>query len=194
MRHDPTFWILARSAGLTAYLLLTASMVAGLTLRGRVLGKAVRPAAITDVHKTLAVAGLTALVVHGVALVLDATVEVTPLALVVPGLVDYRTWWVGVGVVAGELMAVVTASFWVRKRIGTRVWRRLHWASYAAFFLATGHGLMAGSDSDRPWAIAIYAGAAGAVVLGTGWRALGPRERRGDRTRRAGPAPAGRGA
>lgn len=190
MRHDPTFWILARSAGLTAYLLLTASMVAGLTLKSRVLGKAIRPAAITDVHKTLAVAGLGALALHGVALVLDATVEVTPLALLVPGLVDYRTWWVGVGVVAGELMAIVTASFWVRKRIGTRVWRRLHWAAYAAFLLATGHGLMAGSDSDRPWAMAIYAGAAGAVALGTAWRALGTPPRSSDRPRRTHAAPA----
>jgi methionine sulfoxide reductase heme-binding subunit len=180
MRHDPTFWILARAAGLTAYLLLTASMVAGLTLKSRVLGRAVRPAAITDVHKTLAVGGLGALALHGVALVLDSTVEVTPLALLLPGLVDYRTWWVGVGVIAGELMALVTASFWARKRIGAKVWRRLHWLSYAAFGLATAHGLMAGSDSDRPWVVAIYAIALGAVAVGTAWRGL---QAAGHRTR-----------
>lgn len=191
MKHDPTFWILARAAGLTAYVLLTASMVAGLTLKGRVLGRAVRPAAVTDVHKTLAVAGLAALALHGAALVLDATVRVTPLGLLVPGLVDYRSWWTGAGVVAGELMALVTASFWMRKRIGTRLWRHLHWLSYAAFLLATVHGLLAGSDANRPWAIAIYASAAGVVGAGTAWRGL----RRADgsrQPRRAGsPAAAG---
>lgn len=172
MKHDPTFWIIARSAGFTAYLLLSASMLAGLTLKARILGKAVRPAAITDVHKTLAVAGLAALALHGVALVLDRTVEVTPLGLLVPGLVDYRTWWVGAGVVAGELMALVTASFWVRKRIGSKVWRRLHWASFAAFLLAAVHGLTAGSDSDRPWALALYATTLGAVAGATAWRSF----------------------
>jgi sulfoxide reductase heme-binding subunit YedZ len=188
MSHDPTFWILARAAGLTAYLLLTASMVAGLTVKSRVLGKAVRPSAVTDVHKTLAVGGLLALALHGAALVLDATVEVTPLALLVPGLVDYRSWWTGAGVLAGELMALVTASFWLRKRIGTRLWRHLHWLSYAAFLLATAHGLLAGSDANRPWAIAIYASAAGAVAAGTAWRGLRRAQSR-PRPRRA-PAPA----
>lgn len=172
MKHDPTFWILARAAGMTAYLALTASMLAGLTLKTRVLGKAVRPAAITEVHKALALAGLGALAVHGLALVLDSTVEISPLALLVPGLVDYRTAWVTAGVVAGELMLVVTASFWLRKRIGTRVWRSLHWASFAAFVLAAAHGIAAGSDSDRPWAVVLYATTLGAVAAATAWRAL----------------------
>lgn len=194
MKHDPTFWILARTAGLTAYVLLTASMVAGLTLKSRILGRAVRPAAVTDVHRSLALAGLGALALHGGALVLDASVEVTPLALLVPGLVDYRTLWVSVGVVAGELMALVTASFWVRKRIGSRVWRKLHWLSYAAFVLATAHGLMAGSDSGKPWAIGIYAGALGAVALGTAWRGLAATSSGARPTRRTGPVAADRTA
>lgn len=172
MRTDPTFWLLARAAGLTAYLLLTASVVAGLTLKGRFLGRRVRPATITDIHKSLAVAGVGALALHAVALVLDRTVSVSPLALIVPGLVDYRTAWVSVGVVAGELMVVVTASFWLRKRIGTRMWRRLHWLSYAVFISGTAHGLLAGSDAGRLWAIAMYAAAAGSVTAATAWRVL----------------------
>lgn len=172
MRHDPTFWILARAAGITAYLMLTGSMLAGLVLKSRALGKAVRPAAVTDVHRTLAVAGLAALALHGAALVLDATVHVSPLALLVPGLVDYRVWWTAAGVVAGEMMALVTVSFWLRKKIGSRLWRRLHWLSYATFALATAHGLTAGSDAGRNWAAGLYAVAVAAVVTATAWRAL----------------------
>ena len=130
-------------------------------------------------------AGLGALGLHGIALVLDATVEVPPLALVVPGLVDYRPWPVGVGVVAADVMAVVTASFWARKWIGAKAWRRLHWLSYAAFLLASAHGLLAGSDSGRWWAVAIYAGAAGSVTLATAWRAVGSRPGRETARRRA---------
>ena len=31
MRHDPTFWLLARASGLTAYVMLTLSVLAGLS-------------------------------------------------------------------------------------------------------------------------------------------------------------------
>ena len=38
MSHDPTFWILARAAGFTAYVLLTASVLAGLAVKARPFG------------------------------------------------------------------------------------------------------------------------------------------------------------
>ena len=85
MRTDPTFWILARSSGLVAYLLLTASVLAGLVLKARPLGRSPKPAAIADAHRFLALLGLGAIGLHGSALVLDSTVRITPLALLVPG-------------------------------------------------------------------------------------------------------------
>ena len=69
---------------------------------------------------------------------------------------------------------LIIASFSLRRFIGARNWRRLHWATYATFVLATAHGLFAGTDSGRPWATALYAGAIGAVVAATIWRALVP--------------------
>ena len=172
MTHDPTFWLLARAAGMTAYVLLTAAVLAGLVLKSRPFGRALRPAAVTDVHRSLAIAGLGALALHGAALVLDATVHVSPLGLLVPGLVGYRPVWTALGVVAAELMLLVTVSFRLRKRIGTRNWRRLHWLTYGVFAAATVHGLAAGSDSGQPWAVGLYAGAVGAVAAATAWRAL----------------------
>lgn len=118
MTHDPTFWILARASGLTAYLLVTASILAGLVVKSRPFGKTLRPAAVTDVHRTLALAALGMTGLHGVALVLDSTVAIGPLALVVPGLVPYRPVWTGLGVVSAEVLVVLIGSFSVRKRIG----------------------------------------------------------------------------
>ena len=98
---------------------------------------------------------------------LDTTVKVSLAALVIPGLVAYRPAAVAAGVVAAWLFAVITASFWVRKRIGMRVWRRLHWFTYALFGLATVHGITAGTDTTQPWARALYLGALGAVIAAT---------------------------
>jgi sulfoxide reductase heme-binding subunit YedZ len=175
MTRDPTFWILARAGGLTAYVVLTMSVLAGLVLKSRPLGARLRAASVTDTHRALAFIGLGFVALHGLTLVLDSTVRITPLALVVPGLTGYRPVATALGVLAAELMVVVYASFSLRKRLGARNWRRLHWATYGVFALATVHGLAAGTDSSRSWALVLYLGAVGAVATATGWRFLAPR-------------------
>jgi DMSO/TMAO reductase YedYZ heme-binding membrane subunit len=174
MTRDPTFWLLARAAGLTAYALLTASVLAGLVLKARPLGTRLRPATVADVHRTLALLALGLVGLHGVALVLDSTVEVSPAGLVAPGLVEYRPAWTAAGVLAADLMALVYVSFSLRGHIGARAWHRLHWLTYAVFAGATVHGVAAGSDSGSPWALGLYAGSLGTVVAATAWRTLVP--------------------
>ncbi len=174
---DPTFWILARTSGLTAYVLITVSMLAGLVVKSRPFGAALRAASAVDVHRFLTSLALGAVAVHGVTLVLDSTVKIGLLQLLVPFTASYRPLWTGLGVLAAELAIVIAVSFPLRKRIGGRVWRRLHWATYAIFALATAHGLAAGTDTNRPWVFDIYLGSVGAVVFATGWRALTVRPR-----------------
>jgi methionine sulfoxide reductase heme-binding subunit len=174
MKSDPTFWLLARSTGIVAYVLLTLSVLAGLLVKARPFGMAIKPALAVHIHRTLAVLSITALAGHGLALVLDHTVDIGPLALLVPGTAPYRPFWTGLGVIAGELMLLVYVSFGLRRRIGVRNWRRLHWTTYGAFAAATAHGVMAGTDSGSSWALAMYFSAVGAVVAATAWRALVP--------------------
>ncbi len=180
MRTDPSIWILARSSGLLAYGLLTASILVGIVLKSRPFDR-IRPARITDLHRFLAILGLGAIAIHGTALVLDTTVRISPAALFVPGLVPYRPLATSLGVLAAELMLVVYVSFPLRRRIGTRTWRLLHWATYAVFTLATVHGLAAGSSTHEAWALLLYGSATGAVLGATGWRVLVPPTKGGRR-------------
>ena len=172
MKGDPSFWLLARSSGLTAYGLLTMSVLAGLVVKSRPFGRAVKAASATDVHRFLALLALGMLVLHGVSLTLDPAAKLPPLALVLPGLSPYRPLAVALGVVACELAALIFVSFSARRRIGFRNWRRLHWLSYLVFLASTAHGLAAGTDSSQRWAFGLYLGAVGAVVFATAWRAL----------------------
>lgn len=172
MKHDPTFWLLARASGLTAYVLLTASVLAGLVLKARPFGRALKPATVTDTHRFLALLGLGMLVMHGATLMLDQTVRMPLTGLFLPGSSPYRPAAVAAGVVGAELMLLIYTSFSLRKRIGPRNWRRLHWATYLVFGLATIHGFASGTDSTQPWARDLYLGAIGAVAFATAWRAL----------------------
>jgi methionine sulfoxide reductase heme-binding subunit len=173
VKNDPTFWLLARASGLTAYGLLTASVVAGLVLKSKPFGRALKPAATTDVHRFLAMLGLGMLALHGATLLVDRTLHMPLAGLLVPGASPYRPAAVAVGVVAAELMGLIYLSFFLRKRIGARNWRRLHWATYLVFLLATIHGFASGTDSTQPWARDLYLGAVGAVAFATAWRAAG---------------------
>jgi DMSO/TMAO reductase YedYZ heme-binding membrane subunit len=171
VKSDPTFWVLARASGLTAYALLTASVLMGLLVKARPF-RSLKPAAVTDLHRFVSTLAIGAVLVHGAALVLDSAVPISVQALVVPGLASYRPFWTGLGVVAAELMVLVIASFSLRKRIGTRNWRRLHWATYATFAAAAIHGIATGTDTSHPWALGLYGATIGAVVAATAYRTL----------------------
>lgn len=173
MKADPTFWLLARATGITAYALLTASVLTGLVLKSRPF-PALKPAAVTDTHRFLTLLALGTIGLHGATLLLDRTIHLTPVGLLVPGASPYRPGPVGIGVAAAELMLVVYASFSLRKRIGARNWRRLHWTTYTIFLAATVHALAAGTDSAQPWALALYLAAVGSVAAAIAWRALTP--------------------
>ena len=94
--------------------------------------------------------GLLALAGHGLALVVDRTVRMPLAGLIVPGLSPYPPLAVGVGVLTAELMLAVYVSFALRKRIGTKNWRRLHWATYAIFAGATCTGSQPGRTAFSP--------------------------------------------
>jgi sulfoxide reductase heme-binding subunit YedZ len=170
MKADPTFWVLARASGLTAYALLVATVLIGLTVKSRI----VKPGAAVDLHRFVALLAMGMLGLHGLSLVLDRTVHLRAAALVVPGLSPYRPVAVALGVVALELAALLILSFPLRRRIGIRGWRRLHKLAYVAFVAATAHGLAAGSDSTRPWAFSLYLSAVAAVAFATAGRVLSP--------------------
>src|SRR5581483_8386900 len=80
--------------------------------------------------------------------------------------IAYRPLWVAFGIVAGYLMAALWLSERIRPWIGYRAWRALHFGSFAAYVLATGHGLASGTDTTAGWAFAMYAiSVSGVLVL-----------------------------
>jgi predicted ferric reductase len=170
--NEQLFWFLARASGITAYLLISAAMIAGIVLKSRPFGAALKAPIALDVHRFITTLAFVAIGVHGLALVADSTVEITFADLVIPFTAPYKPLWTGLGVVAADLAVIVAVSFPLKKRIGGQNWRRLHWATYAIFVFSTAHGLAAGTDTAQPWAMQMYLGAVGAVAFATAWRAF----------------------
>jgi sulfoxide reductase heme-binding subunit YedZ len=64
---------------------------------------------------------------------------------------DYRPLWTGMGTIAGMLAMLLGLSFYVRRSIGSRLWRKAHRATILVYFLAIGHTLGAGTDASAIW-------------------------------------------
>jgi DMSO/TMAO reductase YedYZ heme-binding membrane subunit len=178
-------WVISRATGFAAFALISGAMVAGLLVRTRAAVGPLKGAGMVDLHRHLSLCALVATAVHGGALLFDATIDVGPADLVVPGLMEYRPVATGIGVVIAELALLVHVSFRYRSRIGPKNWRRLHWATYAVFLGGAVHGILSGTDTGALPAQMLYAGAVAAVAALTGWRAVTAR-----RTARPKPAAA----
>jgi methionine sulfoxide reductase heme-binding subunit len=68
---------------------------------------------------------------------------------VVPFISGYQTFWLGLGVVAIELLLALVVTSLLRTRIGRRAWRTVHWACYACWPIAVIHGLGIGGHDTR---------------------------------------------
>jgi len=167
---DSLAWYSSRILGFLAYGALAVSVIYGLLLSSGLLDRIAHRAVSLTLHQDLsAIAiGLTAL--HGALLALDTFVPQSVRQLVIPFSGPYRPEWVGLGQIALYLMAVVYGSFFVRRRIGLRAWRALHYMTFLCFVGATAHGVMSGTDTPAPWAFWIYATATVGVVFLLGYR------------------------
>jgi sulfoxide reductase heme-binding subunit YedZ len=168
------WWLVSRSAGVVALLAMTASVVLGLALAGRLAGRRVK--VFSALHEHLAITSLVAIAVHGEALLGDAYLHPGLLGITVPFATTYRPFATGLGIIGGWVAAVLGLSFYVRRRLGPRVWRRLHRFTSVAWALAVLHTLLAGTDAGSAWLRVPVLGSACAVVALLAVRLL-PRRR-----------------
>lgn len=184
----PALWITSRAAGVTAFLAVTLDVLFGLFVSTGAVDRLLPRARVTEIHRWLSTVALALTATHALALLGDRFVRFDALAVALPFLSAYRPAAVALGVLAAWGALVVHLSFSLRRRMGTRAWRRLHYLSFAVFAAALTHGLVAGSDSRRPAMAALYASAAVLVALLTGVRVLmGIRRTRRRRSRTKSP-------
>lgn len=178
------FWYLARSTAFVAFSLLWLSMALGLSIKNRLARLWPGGPTAVDLHEYTSLLGLAFGCFHGLILTGDQYTGYTLAQVLVPfGSTNYRPLWVGLGQIGLYLMAFVALSFYIRRFIGYKVWRLIHFANFAVFALALVHGLFSGTDSSIPWARWIYLCSALSVTLLTIYRIQVTRRAREQRAR-----------
>ncbi|MGA8805180.1 MAG: ferric reductase-like transmembrane domain-containing protein [Solirubrobacterales bacterium] len=145
------WWLASRASGVVALGLVTISVLLGLTMAGKLSRKPGAGRVLSAIHEQTAMTGLVAIAVHGLTLLGDPWLNPGPAGIAIPFTIAYKTFWVGLGITGGYLAALLGLSFYVRRRIGPRLWRRAHKATILVYALGVAHTLGAGTDASSPW-------------------------------------------
>ena len=122
-------------------------------------------------HRNLALLSIVFLGVHIVTAIVDPYVSLGWLTAIVPFSSEYRQVWLGLGVLAFDLLLAIAVTSLIRGR----PWRAIHWLAYASWPLALFHGIGTGTDSPTTWMRGLDVICIGAVLAAVAWRLLAVR-------------------
>jgi len=151
------FWFLSRGTALVSYGLLWLSMALGLSITNRMARIWPGGPAAFEIHEYSSLAGLSFGLFHGLILMGDQYIHYNLQQVLIPfASQNYRPLWVGLGQSALYIWGGLVLSFYVRKKLGSKTWRLIHYISFLAFLLVLVHGLASGTDSKTLWAQYLY--------------------------------------
>src|SRR5437764_4266652 len=143
-------WYAARASGIVAWALAAASVIWGLALSTRALGRSPRPAWLFDLHRFLGGIALVFTAVHVGAILLDTYVHFSIVNVLVPFTGTWHPVAVAWGIAAFYLLLAVELTSLARAHVSKRLWRRVHFGSFVLFASSTVHALTAGTDARSP--------------------------------------------
>jgi sulfoxide reductase heme-binding subunit YedZ len=152
---DSVLWYTTRGAGAVSLVLLSAVVVLGVLSSLRFEVPSWPRFLTTGLHRNLSLTAVVFLALHIVTAVVDPFTHLGWAAALIPFSSYYRTFWLGLGVIAFELVVAITVTSLVRNLLGHGAWRAVHWLSYASWPFAVLHGFGTGTDAWSAWMLAI---------------------------------------
>jgi sulfoxide reductase heme-binding subunit YedZ len=149
------FWIASRSFGVVALVLASVSVGMGLAMAMRAAKAPGAMARLKVLHEATALTALMFIAAHGLALLGDSYLRPGLAGIAIPFAMSHRPLWTGLGVIGGWMAVLLGLTFYVRRWIGPKLWRRMHRWTLAVWVLAVVHTLGAGTDSGALWLVVI---------------------------------------
>jgi len=160
-------------AGVFTLIALCASVGLGLVATDRVILNPGHRIFVQSAHRAASFGALAFLVIHIVTEILAQRVHA--LDAFVPFLSPFRTFYIGLGTIASDLILLLVITGIMRKRFTTNSkawrWRAIHYTSYVAFVLGVWHGLLGGRPG-MPYVDWSYGFVVAIVALGLAVRIL----------------------
>jgi sulfoxide reductase heme-binding subunit YedZ len=145
------WWLVSDASGVVALVLISLSVLLGLAMAAGALKQPNLRRTSARLHEHLALTALAAIAVHGLALLGDRWLKPGWRGITIPFELSYKPGFTGIGIIAGYMAALLGPSFYLRRRIGVRRWRRLHRVIVVVWILSLAHALGAGADGSKLW-------------------------------------------
>jgi predicted ferric reductase len=164
---DPkVFWYLSRATAFVSLTILWLSMVLGLGMTNKLARLWPGAPAAFAIHEYASLLGLAFAFFHALILLGDRYIDFSVAQILMPfSTLNYRPTWTGIGQLAFYLWLIVALSFYVRRNIGQKTWRAIHYLSFILYLMGLVHGLFAGTDSTTTWAHWYYWVSAGSLLF-----------------------------
>ena len=142
-------WFITRAAGIMAYLLLWLSTAWGLAIPSKIMSDMLTGDFAFDFHQFISLLSIGFLFLHVFILTADRYLPYTLAQILIPFSSPYRPVWVGLGTIGFYLILLVTITFYLKKRIGLKRFRVIHYTSLLAYLFAVTHALFAAGTSSH---------------------------------------------
>lgn len=163
-------WAFGRASGIIALILFTVTLLLGIVTRsGRPLPGLPR-FSVSLIHRNVSLLAVVFLVLHVGTLLFDSYAKLNPLDIVVPFAGAFKPFWQGLGTVAFDLVIAIAVTGLLRRRIGHRVFRFVHWFTYAMWPIAVLHGIGNGTNGLDRWFLVLAIGSTVVVGAAVVWR------------------------
>jgi sulfoxide reductase heme-binding subunit YedZ len=184
----PTLGTASQITGLISLVLLTAVVMLGILVnrQGRLPG--LSAFAGLSLHRFTSLLAVGFLALHILTAVAEPLAGVGLAAAIIPFVAADKPFWLGLGTVSFDLMAALIVTSLLRRHIGRRCWRAVHWLAYACWPAALAHSIGSNPDMRSGRLLDLAAACIVAVLAAAGWRLAGPVRARP--RARLGPVPA----
>ncbi len=149
--NSQIWWFVARSSGIIAWGLLTLSICWGLFISTKAVAKASRPVWLLDFHRYLGGLAVVFTGVHIAGLVADNYVVFGWSETLIPYASEWKPTPVAAGIVGFYLLLAIEITSLMMKHLPRTLWRWVHRTSFVLYFMATYHGITAGTDHENQW-------------------------------------------
>ena len=159
------YWYLSRATAFVGYGLLWLSMSMGIMITNKMARVWPGGPTAAELHQHTSLLGLGFGLVHGLLLMGDQYINFSLAQVLTPfTTANYLPQWVGLGQLGFYIWGLVVLSYYVRRLIGRKTWRTIHFASYLVFALTLLHGIFSGTDTAKVWVTGLY-WVSGSIIL-----------------------------
>jgi predicted ferric reductase len=171
--NPKAFWYLSRGSAFVAMSLLWISMALGLSITNKMARTWPGAPAAFAIHEYVSLLGLSFAIFHALVLMGDHYINFKLAEILVPlTAVDYKPFLTGLGQASFYVWLLVALSFYVRKQIGPKTWRAIHYISFIVYCVALYHGISSGTDTKMAWAQNYYWISGGSLIFLTIYRII----------------------